>query len=88
MDNGTAWRSLDIALNHNLAATASDRFSGAFIRGAGDEAMSTSYTSMIAYRGTNTVQICYDRLGNGWNLPPGGYGNTSAVFCAKVELQL
>jgi hypothetical protein len=36
-DNGTSWHSLDIALNHNvLSSDIDDRYSEAFIRGAGD----------------------------------------------------
>ena len=84
-DNGTAWESLDVALNHNvLTHTIGDRYSEAFVRGAGDSAMSTSYTSLVHYPGTNIVMVCYDRLGNGWDKAPGAYGNTSAVFCAKL----
>ena len=86
-DNGTTWHSVDVALNHNvLSDSIDDRFSEAFIRGAGDSAMSTSYTSLVHYPGTNVVQVCYDRLGNGWDPAPGSYGNTSAVFCSKLQV--
>ena len=86
-DNGTAWESLDIALNHNVLSPAvADRFSEAFVRGAGDSTMSTSYTSLIHYPGTDVVQVCYDRLGNGWDPAPGAYGNTSSVWCAKLRV--
>jgi hypothetical protein len=86
-DNGTSWRGLDIALNHNvLTAGVQDRYSEAFVRGAGDSTMSTSYTSLVVYAGTNTVQVCYDRLANGWDRAPGSYGNSTAVFCSKFSL--
>ncbi len=86
-DNGTTWHSVDVALSHNvLSNSIGDRFSEAFIRGAGDSAMSSSYTSLLHYPGTDNVQICYDRLGNGWDPAPGSYGNTTAVFCSKLQL--
>ena len=86
-DNGTTWHSIDVALNHNVLSNAiGDRFSEAFIRGAGDSAMSSSYTSLVHYPGTDVVQVCYDRLGNGWDPAPGSYGNTSAVFCSKLQI--
>lgn len=86
-DNGTTWHSIDVALSHNvMSAAIGDRFSEAFIRGAGDSAMSSSYTSLVHYDGTDVVQVCYDRLGNGWNPSPGSYGNTSAVFCSKLQV--
>ena len=86
-NNGTSWHSLDVALNHNvLSSSVSDRYSEAFVRGAGDSTMSTSYTSLVAYEGTNTVQVCYDRLANGWDKAPGSYGNSTAIFCSKMSL--
>ena len=86
-DNGTAWESLDIALNHNvLSPRTNDRFSEAFVRGAGDSTMSTSYTSLVHYAGTDVVQVCYDRLGNGWDPAPGSYGDTSSVWCSKLQV--
>ena len=35
----------------------------------------------------NTVMICYDRLGNGWDPPPGGYGNTTAIYCVRIRFE-
>ena len=67
-DNASSWHSLDVSLNHNIqTASIGDRYSQAFVRGAGDSTMSTSYTSLVHYDGTNIVQVCYDRLANGWD---------------------
>ena len=85
-DNASSWHSLDVSLNHNIqTASIGDRYSQAFVRGAGDSTMSTSYTSLVHYDGTNIVQVCYDRLADGWNPPAGPYGNSTAIFCSELE---
>jgi hypothetical protein len=76
----------NLAVHHN-AHVRGAQYSRAFVRGGGDTVMSTGYTSMVLLPCSspsplescqNTVLICYDRLGNGWDCR-GPWSHSSAV---------
>ena len=44
----------------------------------------TSYNGMAEIE-PNVVLLAYDRLANGWNGPPGPYGEVDTVFALRIE---
>ena len=89
-DSAKTWASWNLAVHHNSYFTdPHKRYSEAFVRGSGDTVLSTSYTSMIVLPGrSDTVLVCYDRLGNGWDPAPGPYGPFTAVYCTRLTFRL
>ena len=86
-DSAKSWVPFNLAVHHNLhVSEPAQRYSQAFVRGGGDTVLSTSYTSMVLLSG-DTVLICYDRLGNGWDPAPGPYGDYTAVYCTRVTFR-
>ena len=39
-------------------------------------------------RGQSRLLVVYDRLANGWSLPPGPWGDSDAIFSMVVTLSL
>ena len=55
-------------------------------------AQSTAYTGLVevapdaADSGASVVLVVYDRIANGWDMPPGPWGAEDAVFSMRVAL--
>jgi hypothetical protein len=89
---GVSWTRFDLAAHHN--ATISDpneQFPSDYLNSEKyyppNTSWSTGYLSGVALSG-NEVLIVYDRLANGWNLPPGPLGKVDMVFSIYIKLDL
>jgi hypothetical protein len=86
---GLNWTRFDLAAHHNATVSNVDeQFPSDYLNSEKyyppNTSWSTGYQSGVVLS-NNEILIVYDRLANGWNLPPGPLGNADMVFSLRIK---